>query len=266
MSRPRLARQIVALLVWLALPLCPGSTIFAENPLRLRVLTYNIHHGEGTDGKLDLDRIAAIIRNARPDIVALQECDENTARTGQVDQPQVLADKTGMHMAFGANIAFQGGRYGNAVLSRFPIARSQNHLLPSLKDGEQRGALEIELDCEGRKLILIATHLDSRRDDQERLQSAEFINRRFTGEEHPPAILAGDLNATPDTRVMQAVFKHWTTATPAPQPTSPANQPRNQIDYVLFSSAHPWKVIHFEVLDQPVASDHRPLLVELQLE
>lgn len=87
------------------------EVVFAElpdAPLRLRVLTYNIHHGAGIDGKLDLERIARVIRDARPDIVALQELDRNTQRTRKVDQPAELARLTGLHGTFGGNIALQG--------------------------------------------------------------------------------------------------------------------------------------------------------------
>src|SRR5690606_4366306 len=104
----------------------------AAEPLRLRVLSYNIHHAEGVDGKLDLERIAEVIRAAKPDLVALQEVDRNARRTGSVDQPAELARLTEMQVVFGSNIELQGGHYGNAVLSRFPIASERNHLLPNV--------------------------------------------------------------------------------------------------------------------------------------
>jgi endonuclease/exonuclease/phosphatase family metal-dependent hydrolase len=99
----------------------------------LRVLTWNIHHGEGVDGKLDLARIGAVIRNARPDVVALQEVDVRTERLKGRDTVRELERLTGMRGVFGASMAFQGGGYGNAVLvngsvlgSRvFPIGASE---------------------------------------------------------------------------------------------------------------------------------------------
>ncbi|MEZ6125818.1 MAG: endonuclease/exonuclease/phosphatase family protein [Planctomycetaceae bacterium] len=110
----------------------------AADPTQLRVLSYNIHHGEGVDRKLDLQRIADVILSVRPDLVALQEVDRNATRTGGVDQPAELARLTRMHVVFGANIELQGGHYGNAVLSRHPIARLRNHLLPNIDDSERR--------------------------------------------------------------------------------------------------------------------------------
>ena len=100
-------------------------------PLRLRVLTYNIHHGEGMDGKLDLPRIARVIRATEPDLVALQEIDQRTERTGQVDQSETLGTLTGMQVVFGGNIRFQGGDYGNAVMKEFSEAQLAERV-PSL--------------------------------------------------------------------------------------------------------------------------------------
>ena len=96
----------------------------------LRVLTYNIHHGEGTDGKFDLDRIAKLISAQEPDLVALQEIDVKTARASGVDQAAKLAKLTGMHYAFGRFMKYDGGEYGQMVLSKHPILRQLNLRLP----------------------------------------------------------------------------------------------------------------------------------------
>jgi endonuclease/exonuclease/phosphatase family metal-dependent hydrolase len=237
----------------------------AQQPAnRLRVLTYNIHHGEGTDGKLDLARIARVIKAAEPDIVALQEVDQKVERSGQIDQPAELARLTGLSVVFGGNFKLQGGDYGNAVLARLPITRSKNHLLPRHNDGEQRGVLECELELPGGKLLLLATHLDHRRDETERLASAKAINELIVEHKDTPAILAGDLNAVPQSEVLKQFLTVWTDTAPQPLLTIPVETPARQIDYVLVRPAGRWKVIDAKVLDEPVASDHRPLLVDLE--
>jgi endonuclease/exonuclease/phosphatase family metal-dependent hydrolase len=233
---------------------------------RIRVLTYNIHHGEGTDGKLDLDRIARVIKAAEPDIVALQEVDQKIERSGRIDQPAELARLTGMSVAFGANFKFQGGDYGNAVLTRLPIMRSKNHLLPRHNDGEQRGVLECELKLpSGDKVLLLTTHLDHRRDEAERLASAKAINELVAAHKEAPAFVAGDLNAVPESSVLKQFLTAWSETAPQPLPTIPVEKPERQIDYVLVRPAGRWKVIEAKVLDESVASDHRPLLVVLEL-
>jgi endonuclease/exonuclease/phosphatase family metal-dependent hydrolase len=256
---------------WLvvAVLFCAGlgrSGVQAAPPLRLRVLTYNIHHGEGVDRRLDLPRIAAVIGGAEPDIVALQECDRGMTRSHGVDQPQRLAELTGMKAVFGPNIRLQGGDYGNALLTRFPILRRQNHLLPNVDEGEQRGVLEVELDCgEGRRLIVWATHLDHRTPDRERFESAQRIQSLAAEHGQAPMILAGDLNAVPDSRVLEEFRKAWRAPNDRPLPTIPVRQPARQIDYVLLSTASPWMVRETRVLEEAVASDHRALLLDVAL-
>jgi endonuclease/exonuclease/phosphatase family metal-dependent hydrolase len=236
-------------------------------PLRLRVLTYNIHHGEGVDGRLDLERIAGVINAVEPDVVALQEVDRNVRRTASIDQPAELARLTKLQVVFGANIDLEGGEYGNAVLSRCPIRSHTNHKLPRFDDGEQRGALEVEIELPGGRspLLFLTTHLDHRRDARERLASAEAINKFVAAQPDRPALLAGDLNAVPDSRVLAACASEWIRGNREILPTVPVGQPSRQIDYVLFRPERRWSVIEARVLDEAIASDHRALLVVLEL-
>ena len=168
----------------------------AGEPPNLRVLSYNIHHGEGVDHKLDLKRIARVIKSVSPDVVALQEVDRGTERTDRVDQPAELARLTNMKVLFERNIDHQGGQYGNAILSKLPITRHENVHLPLLDDGEQRGLLIAELKWQSQEILFLCTHLDFRADDRERLASAKRINNLIDKRASKPAILAGDLNAT----------------------------------------------------------------------
>jgi endonuclease/exonuclease/phosphatase family metal-dependent hydrolase len=252
-------------LVALSFLLIASSTL-AEEPFRVRVLTYNIHHGEGIDGRLDLERIARIIKSVEPDLVALQEIDFVTERTGRVDQAAELSRLTGMKMVPGDNIDYRGGRYGNAALSRWPITRHKNHALP-LMGPEQRGVLDVEINPgEGRPTLrFLVTHLDHRRDDAERLASAAVIND-MVADHDTPAILAGDLNAVPDSEVLKRFKAQWSNATAdKPLPTIPVREPRRQIDYVLYRPADSWRVVEAKVLDkEPEASDHLPLFVVLE--
>lgn len=239
-----------------------------QQPTRqIRVLSYNIHHGRGMDDKIDLPRLAKIIESVRPDIVALQEVDRKVERSGQVDQPAELAKLTGMQVVFGGNIPLQGGDYGNALLARWPIHRSQNHLLPNTDGGEQRGVLEVEINVPGHAtpLLFLNTHLDYRRADAQRLDSAKRINQWIENSPQRPALLAGDLNATPESPTLARFKQHWTPSNTEPRLTIPVKEPNRQIDFVLFSPADRWKVVETTVLDEKVASDHLPILAVLEL-
>ncbi|MGC4006444.1 MAG: endonuclease/exonuclease/phosphatase family protein [Pirellulales bacterium] len=246
-----------------------GKLLFAatEPPktVRLRVLSYNIHHGEGTDGKLDLPRIARIIRDAEPDVVALQEVDRRVMRSKTIDQPAELARLTDLRSTFGANIELQGGEYGNAVLSRYPIARSENRTLPNHDHGEQRGVLEVELTVPGLRdpLFVMATHFDHRRDDAERRASAAAI-RGFVGKRFQvPQLLLGDLNDVRTSPTLERLGELWTIAGDE-RPTIPAEKPTKQIDFILYRPSDRWRVVETRVPDEPTASDHRPILSVLE--
>jgi endonuclease/exonuclease/phosphatase family metal-dependent hydrolase len=254
----------ICCLLWCWGDVAPARADGPPAPARLRVLSYNIHHGEGVDGKLDLERIAGIIRGAEADLVALQEVDRGTRRTGGVDQSAELAKLTGLHVAFGGNISFEGGDYGNAVLSRYPIKHQQNHPLPSFGPGEKRGVLEVEIELASQPLRFFATHLDHRRDDRERVASAEVINQLVAASPQARALLAGDLNDVPQSATLTLLKKAWTLPHDQPLATVPVSAPRRQIDYVLLRPQTAWKVQEARVLDEPQASDHRPLLITLE--
>jgi endonuclease/exonuclease/phosphatase family metal-dependent hydrolase len=263
-ARPRGGTAALVLAGLALLAAWPAAQTTGE---RVRVLSYNIHHGEGVDGRLDLERIARVIRSVEPDLVALQEVDRRATRSGSVDQPAELARLTGLQAVFGPNIPLQGGDYGNAVLSRWRIVQSENHHLPNVDAGEQRGVLEVHVESPATKtrVVLWATHFDHRRPDAERLASAEAIRSRVARQSTAPALLVGDLNDVPASPTLKALSADWTRTNPEILPTIPVAKPARQIDYVLFRPAHRWRAVETRVLDEAVASDHRPLFAVLEL-
>jgi endonuclease/exonuclease/phosphatase family metal-dependent hydrolase len=241
------------LLLLLALPLAGQQQV--------RVVTYNIHHAEGTDGKIDAERIARVIRSADPDFAAVQEVDVRTARVEKADLVHDLARLTGLHAVFGRTIDHQGGWYGNAVLSRWPLNGFVNHEMPFTPGREKRGVLEALSNAGFR---FLATHLDTSEGD--RLPAVRRIHELVAERGDLPMILAGDLNATLGSATMNALLEDWSTASLGePLPTIPSAKPARQIDYVLFRPAARWRVVEVRVLDEPVASDHRPVLAVLEL-
>ena len=233
-------------------------------PAPLRVLTYNLHHGEGEDGRLDLERIAAVIRAANPDLVALQEIDRRATRTGNVDQAAEYFRLTGLHGWYGAAMPFQGGEYGQALLSRWPLESPRVLRLPGTPGREPRIAVAafVETPAFGR-IRWVGLHLDASREDGDRWEQAGALLADLR-QDALPTLMAGDFNATPDSRVMQRLLDPatgWTdTAQGSAAPTSPAGQPKSRIDYVLASPGNRWQVLESRVLPEAVASDHRPLL------
>lgn len=237
-----------------------------DQNLRLRILSYNIHHAEGVDGKLDVPRIAQVILSVDPDLVALQEVDKNTIRTGKVNQDIELSRLTKMNSVFGSNITFQGGQYGNAILSKFPIIKNKNFLLPNVDSGEQRGLLQSQIQISNKENVLFfSTHLDHRRSDTERLASAKAINQIISLDNKSPAILAGDFNDVPDSPTLKELGKVWLRTNKKILRTIPASKPSRQIDYIFVQPKERWKIIESQVLDEDIASDHRAIFSIIEL-
>ncbi len=257
---------------WLAVALSVAAAVLlgCTSPGEtLRVMTYNIHHGRGIDGEINLARIAAVINAANVDLVALHEVDRGVERSGRVDQPAELAQLTGLTPVFEQNIPYQGGAYGNAILSRLPIVAHENHFLPQMRPGEQRGALEVQVEVAGRMVSFLATHFDYRgNDDSERMASVELVTALAADRDHP-VILAGDLNALPDSRVLETLRASWREAS-APPPgisgfTYPADEPVRRIDYVVDNRHASLEPVKTSVVDERSASDHRPVVVEYRI-
>jgi endonuclease/exonuclease/phosphatase family metal-dependent hydrolase len=236
--------------------LAAAASISAQT-VPLRVFCWNIHHGVGEDGKLDLERIAKVIRDARPDVVTLQEVDKQCDRSGKVDQCAELAKLTGMTGVFGKAMDLGSGEYGQAILSRHPIKSSKVHRLPG--KGEPRIAIEALVSIDGVETKVIGCHLGL--DGAERLAQAETLAKNLA-EDSVPLILCGDFNEGPGSPTLKA-FEKLLNPVPKKSPvlTCPAGKPDVEIDHFLVRGFTP--VAPLSVLPEAVASDHRPLLVEL---
>jgi endonuclease/exonuclease/phosphatase family metal-dependent hydrolase len=263
---PESSRRLATFAAVLIPLITSTPTAEAQEPFRLRVLSLNMNSGAGVDSRVDYNRITSAIRAAEPDVIALQEVDKGMVRTGSVDQARLLAGRLEMEHAFGGNFEFLGGSFGNAVLSRFPIAGQENHPLPSPAGGEPRGALEVTIHPEGGPVFrLISTQFDHRGDDRNRLAAADRLAATADPRGGPPTILSGDLNAPPGSASVNRLMTQWTPVGDGPLPTVPAPAPRAQFDHILVTPADRWRVVEVRVLDEPEASDHRPILAVLEL-
>jgi endonuclease/exonuclease/phosphatase family metal-dependent hydrolase len=229
----------------------------------LAVLSYNIRHGRGTDGVLDLERIAGVVLASGAELVALQEVDERTERTGGVDQAAELGRLTGMHHAFAPFMGFQGGRYGLAVLSAHPILSHRVIDLPPGKH-EPRVALLVEVELPGwERLAFVSLHLDWLADDAERFAQAGALVEAL--DDQSRVLLAGDFNDVPGSRTIRAFEGAGFVAAEAgggDGSTFPAGAPDRRIDWIMHRPASAARS-ESVVLEEPVASDHRPVLARL---
>ncbi|HEV2296078.1 MAG TPA: endonuclease/exonuclease/phosphatase family protein [Tepidisphaeraceae bacterium] len=247
----------------------PQPTTTPARPIELTVLTYNIHHAQGMDKRLDLQRIAGVIRASGADLVALQEVDNGTKRAGGVDQAAELARLTNMHAVFGPAMSYDGGQYGNAVLSRWPITSSRIVPLP-WKQGNRREprcavSATTRLPHGAGPLEMISTHWDHTRNESNREAQAHALNQAWADADER-SILAGDFNCELGSPPMETLGRAWTlvSGTDPAALTCCGDRLRAKIDHVLVKPSDRWRVIEHRVIDEPVASDHRPVLVKLQ--
>ena len=229
----------------------PGTTSAAP----LRVMVWNIHHGRGGDGKVDLQRIAEVIRRQSPDVVMLQEVDRNMPRSGKTDQASELARLLEMNSVFGKAVGFGEGEYGLAVLSRGRIVSGKVHPLPG-EAGEPRIGFTVTLDDDGKKLVVVNTHLDHISAER-RLRQAEAV--AALGQEREMAILGGDFNDGPGSATLDAITPTWTMIEKVePKATAPADRPAVEIDHLFVRGLR--VVENARVIDESRASDHRPII------
>jgi endonuclease/exonuclease/phosphatase family metal-dependent hydrolase len=242
--------------------------------MAVRFMTFNIQHGRGGDGRVDLARTARVIREAGADVVGLQEVDRRYGtRSGFIDQAESLARDLGMHVAYGpaqdhAPTRPGGDRrqYGNAILSAAPIMDWENIDLPRSGSHEQRGLLRARIDVDGVSWQVHVTHLQHD-DPAERLVQARAIGLLLGTPGH--TVILGDLNAQPHTPEVRALtdilVDTWAAAGGGPGHTSASPVPSQRIDYILQSRDTRTRAT--AVLTSTLAStasDHLPVVADLE--
>jgi endonuclease/exonuclease/phosphatase family metal-dependent hydrolase len=126
-----------------------------ETPQTIRIATYNIHNTAGTDRVVDVHRIAQLIEATEADIVCLQEVDQHVKRSKNLDIPNILADILDMHVVYDPNLTLGEGKYGNAILSRFPFIYSENIALPNPLNKEPGGCQRADIDLGDNNMLTV---------------------------------------------------------------------------------------------------------------
>ena len=248
----------------------------AEAADTVRVVVYNMHAGKDAAGVDNLQRIVDFVREARADLILFQEVDQGTRRSGGVDQPAVLAQRSGFHVAFGSALDYDGGKYGVATLSRWPITFDTLYRLPvdppqerAGGSREPRGMLRTDIASPYGVMSVFNTHIDASRDDTWRRQEAAVIVSTVTAARamRPLVFLGGDMNSTPESAVQQIIRDArlrdaFAECGRGAGPTFPSDSAVKRIDYLYLTGMA--RCARAEV-PATRASDHRPLVVDVLL-
>jgi endonuclease/exonuclease/phosphatase family metal-dependent hydrolase len=233
----------------------------------LRVMTYNIHVGIGMDKKLDLQRIADVIKKQDPDLVGLQEVDRGVSRTQRIDEIAELAKLTRMDYAFAFNLPYQGGQYGVAILSRLPIRATEHRHFKNLREAERRGFIRAEVVFHGHKLHFVTTHLDYQYDDGRLFETQQLLEALRDIKD--PLIVVGDFNDVPAGQSYQLMFAGfddaWIGGRSQDQGFSyPADKPVKRIDYIFTRRDDRVRTRRVWIVNT-LASDHLPVVADLEM-
>lgn len=224
----------------------------------LKLMSYNVRNTKGMDGIRNLQRVANVIINEAPDVVAVQELDSMTTRSNQQYVLGELAERTQMHATYAPAISFQGGKYGIGILSKETPLNIRTYPLPGREEARMLLVAEFE------NYFFACTHLSLTEED--RLASLDIIKSSVV-KSNKPYFLAGDLNDQPDSKFIQALQQDFQVLTHIKKPTFPAPEPTETIDYIAAwkHGSNDFANLSAQVLEEPVASDHRPLSVQLRM-
>lgn len=243
-------------LIFLTCPLFPQEGQCPRKTDTSRIMSYNIRNARGMDNVTDYQRIADVIVSVSPDVVAIQELDSVTRRSNGVDILQNLGLLAEMYTTYGAAISFQGGKYGIGILSKQRPLTSKNISLPGKE--ERRTLLIAEFE----DYIIFATHFSLTKED--RKASVKIIGEQAKIY-NKPVFLLGDLNAEPDSEEIKSLSAEWEILSDVKVMTFPSDMPNRVIDYIMGYTAtgNMYTIHQTKVLDDSVASDHRPLFVDV---
>ena len=224
----------------------------------LKLMSYNIRNTKGMDNVRNVQRIANVINNEAPDVVAVQELDSMTTRSNQTDVLAEVAERTQMHANYAPAISFQGGKYGIGILSKEQPLSIRTFPLPGRE--EERMLMIAEF----KDYLFACTHLSLTEED--RLASLDIIKNRASTS-NKPFFLAGDLNDTPDSKFIKSLQQNFQILTNTKKPTYPAPEPKETIDYIAAwkENTDNFANLSTQVVEEPLASDHRPITVTLRM-
>lgn len=226
----------------------------------IKMLNYNIRHGQSMDGKINLARIVEVLASMDADLISLQEVDVQRPRSFGIDQAAEIARQLDMDFVFGAAINYKIGAYGNAILSRYPVLQSVNHQLPAPRP--ERSMLELKIEVRGKILRLFNTHMEL--DRKLRLRQIQEYIIPLILSANTATLFCGDLNEGPAeagilylSNYLQDSFR---VNSGSLTKTFPSDNPITRMDYIFYNQA--CAAVDYQIIPS-LASDHLPIIASI---
>lgn len=241
-----------------------------KQTIDLKVMSYNIRHGKGLDTILDLSRAAALIKSQAPDLCGLQEVDHYISRSNNMDQTEFLAQETDMEGTFGKFMDYQNGEYGMATLSTKALITTKVLHLPDGKHEPRTSIVHEVALSENCNIVFANVHFDwigGSEGSSNRLSQAKALVAHIDSL-NMAAIITGDFNCTPDSPTMLYFAEQgFVFVEKGDDNLSFQGEDQSEIDHLIYrKSEHvTFKTKNVQLLKEPVISDHRPLIVDLEV-
>ena len=240
-----------------------NAQIQKREPLKLKILTYNINHGATTKGKTNLLRIVELIKKYKPDLVALQAVDSGAVGSGKLNQVRILSLLTGYQEILGKASVYQGGVTGVGILSAHPVEATQQIKLPNPDSTRSRVLLcaLVQLPNDYH-LRFCTTHLDDLSSMNRGVQAA-VVNEALQYSIQP-VLLAGDFSAPPVDHELEVMHRYWQDAGSNTDAYTYIHD-EMRYDYIWTLPNSSLKLLDYTVLYEPNTSDHFPVLATFEL-
>ncbi|MFT4156271.1 endonuclease/exonuclease/phosphatase family protein [Parafilimonas sp.] len=269
MQQTRLKLILISAFIFITASSGRNIPVYNAGSNNVKVITYNVHHCNPPEkaGVIDVNAIAAVIKKQNADIAAVQEIDVNTVRSGKINEAEQLATKAGYKSSFFAKaMDYDGGQYGILILSKYPLTETKAYALPmdSSNGGEQRMLATGTVTLPGGKTFRFGcTHLEAYHKTSRDLQIKEIC--RIADETSLPFIVAGDFNANEGSDVINTLDEHFMRTCSNCPPTFWEDGETGAIDFIASKPKNAITVLSHNVIQNKEASDHMPVVAELQL-
>lgn len=255
-------KSVILNITALLLSLTASVQVLCGQEISLRVMSMNIKEGAAYCGH-KAQPYADLINEFKPDVVALQEVDWKTLRNGGVDWLNEVAMLTGMFPYYSQSFSYQGGGFGNALLTRLPFYKAEKILstIEGARETRSTGWVYLILPS-GTSVRVATTHLALESSEITTRNIADVNKKIFASDDLTPTLLIGDFNATDDSDAIAYARIKWQEIGAGTGPTIPSSGPTKKLDYVMGYPKN-WSYTKYEILAHPELSDHCFILADV---